>query len=489
MAGSFKSSGKAFSFLCLLLGLTEGCSTLPDERHPRSQSSPSKTAQTNPGAAAIQTVSHQEIQEPLLPAPDSSMPLNSGPNAHPFAGMPELPIEGLIQEVLGRNPSLAQMVAAWNVALARYPQVTSLEDPMLGSKLGPGSFGSNTVGFAYMLEVSQKIPFPGKLGLRGENALSEASAAGHDVEDMRLQLTENVKAAFYDYYRVERSLEVNADSLKLWEQTKKDATSRYENGKVEQQDVLQADVEIGRERERRLTLEEIRKVVIARINTLMHLPPDADLPPPPKEMAHADTLPGVQALRTAALARRPDLQALAKRIRAEEANLGLAQKQRYPDFEVAAGYDSFWQEQPLRPQVALRMNMPLYAARRFGAVSEAQAKIDQKHAELARQTDQVNFQVQESFEKVLKGEKSLVLYKNTILPAAELNAKAARSSYVTGKISALSRIEAERNLVNLRDRYFEAVADYHARKATLERVIGGSRAFQECVDGDHAATP
>jgi len=484
----FKKRARPLSWFFILLGLPAGCSSLPSDRHPHSQSSPSKTVYDLPGANGIQAVSHQEIQEPLLPTPDPAVPLHSGPNAHPFAGMSELRIDALVQEVLGRNPSLAQMVAAWNVVLARYPQVTSLEDPILGSKLGPGSFGSNKVDFAYIFEVSQKLPFPGKLALRGDSALSEASAAGHDVEDMRLQLTENVKVAFFDYYRVERSLEVNADSLKLWEQTKKDASTRYENGKVEQQDVLQADVEIGRERERRLTLEEIRKVVIARINTLMHLPPDSDLPPPPKEMALVNELPGVEALRTAALARRPDLQALAKRIRAEEANLGLAQKERYPDFEVAAGYDSFWQERPLRPQVGLRMNMPLYAARRFGAVSEAQARIDQKHAELARQTDQVNFQVQESFEKVRKGEKALVLYKNTILPAAELNAKAARSSYVAGKITALSRIEAERNLVNLRDRYFEAVADYNGRRATLERVIGGPLALVEGTDG-HLISP
>jgi len=41
----------------------------------------------------------------------------------------------------------------------------------------------------------------------------------------------------------------------------------------------------------------------------------------------------------------------------------------------------------------------------------------------------------------------------TILPAAELNEKAARSAYVAGKIPALTRIEAERTLVGLRDRY------------------------------------
>jgi outer membrane protein TolC len=393
-------------------------------------------------------------------------------HAAPFTEMSELSLEALVQEVLARNPSLAQMVAAWQAASARYPQVTSLEDPMLGTKLGPGSFGSNQVDFAYMVEASQKLPFPGKLGLRGENALAEASAAGRDVEDVRLQLVESAQNAFYEYYLVDRALEVNTESLKLWQQAKKDAESRYETGKVDQQDVLQADVELGRERERRLTLEEMRQIAIARLNTLMHLPPDNNLPPPPKGVQLGEALPEVQILRATALARRPDLQALADRIRAEQAALALARKEFYPDFEVAAGYDAFWQERDLRPQVGLRLNLPVYKARRYGAVSEAEAKIAQRQAELARQSDQVNFQVQEAYEKVSKSEKSVRLYKDTILPAAELNAKAARSAYVAGKIPALSRIEAERNLVSLRDRYFEAIADYFRRRATLERVIG-----------------
>ncbi|HWY86146.1 MAG TPA: TolC family protein [Gemmataceae bacterium] len=379
----------------------------------------------------------------------------------------------LVEQVLARNPSLAQMVAAWQAASARYPQVTSLEDPMLTGKLGPGSFGSNNVDFAYMVEVSQKLPFPGKRALRGQNALAEAGAAELDVADMRLQLIESAKIAFIEYFLVHRALEVDTESLKLLQRAHQDASSGYKTGKVDQQDILQADVEIGREQERRLALEETRQIARARLNTLMHLPADSLLPPPPKELALLEILPEAQELRARALARRPDLLALGGRIKADQAALGLAEKDFYPDVEVMAGYDAFWTEKELRAQVGLRMNLPVYRERRRAAIAEAQAKIAQRRAELDRQTDQVNFQVQEAYEKVRKSEKAVRLYKETILKAAEQNAGAARSAYVAGKIPALSRIEAERNVVSLRDRYYETVADYFRRRATLERVIGG----------------
>jgi cobalt-zinc-cadmium efflux system outer membrane protein len=102
-------------------------------------------------------------------------------NENAFSGMDQLSVDALVQQVLVRNPSLAQMVAAWQAASARYPQVTSLDDPMFGAAVAPASIGSEEVDFGYRLEISQRFPFPGKLRLRGENALAEASAAGNEV--------------------------------------------------------------------------------------------------------------------------------------------------------------------------------------------------------------------------------------------------------------------------------------------------------------------
>jgi outer membrane protein TolC len=387
----------------------------------------------------------------------------------------QLAPEALVEQVLARNPSLTQMTAAWQAASARYPQVTALDDPMFGTTIGPGSIGSSDVDFAYRLEVSQKLPFPGKRGLRGQAALAEASAAGHEVEDMRLQLIEAAKNAFYEYYLLDRALAVNAENLRLLKEFRQNAETRYQSAQAPQQDLLQADVEIGRQQERELTLTRMREVVVARMNTLMHLPPDSPLPSPPKELALAEPLPDARALRETALARRPDLRVLSDRIAADEASLAVAAKEFYPDFEVMGAYDAFWQgeDRDLRAQLGLKLNLPVRRDRRFAAVSEAEARLGQRRAELARLTDQVNYQVQESYALVRESEKAVRLYEKTILPAAQANVKGAQVAYTTGKIPFLSLAEAQRNLVSLRDRYYEAIADYHRRRATLERVVGG----------------
>jgi outer membrane protein TolC len=431
-----------------------------------------------PGRDVIEAAAHPPIalasHSSAPPAPASRQP--SDP---PFSGQAELSVEVLTEQVLARNPTLAQMVAAWQAASARYPQVTSLEDPMFAATVGPGTITPDDAGveFAYRLEISQKLPFPGKLQLRGANALAEASAAGRDVDDMRLQLVESARTAFYDYYLVERALEVNSESLQLLRDFRRNAQTRYQTGLVPEQDVLQADVEIGREQDRRLELEQMWQVALARINTLLHLPPDSPLPPPPKQLDVTEELPDVQALRAAAVARRPDLQALADRIAAEEASLGLAHKEFYPDFEPFFMYDRFMgnvsDNRDLATQLGVRLNLPVYKKRRYGAVAEAEARIAQRRAELARLTDQVNFQVQEAYARVQRSERSVRLYRDTILKAADANVKAAQSAYTTGKIPFLSLIEAQRNLVGLRDRSYEALADYFRRRAALDRAVGG----------------
>jgi outer membrane protein, heavy metal efflux system len=409
----------------------------------------------------IQLVRHEEA----APTPPATMP---------FAEQPELSADAVVEQVLARNPSLARMTAALHAAEARYPQTTALDDPMLGVQWAPGALGSDTVDGGYRIEVSQKLPGFGKRTLRGAGALAEAHAAGNDVEDMRLQLIESARLAFCDYYLADRALAVNREALRLLEQLREKAKDRYQRVKeANQQDIDQAEVEVGRQRERLLSLERSRTVAVARVNTLMHLPPDAPLPPPGK-LRPPDALPDASALRQLALTQRPDLKALADRVAAAQSAVALACKEYCPDVEVMAAYDAIWQERPLRAQVGVRVNLPVRLERRRAAVDEAEARLAQSQAELARRTDEVNFQVEEAHAQVGESERIVRLYEGEVLRAAQKNVEAARDAYEKGKIPFVALLEAQRTLVGLQDRYQEALTEQARRRATLERAIGGS---------------
>lgn len=416
---------------------------------------------------SVVPVAHHEVA-PVVPPPNG---LRSPRQS--LEGLTTLTAEDVVRVVLERNPTLDQMRATAEAAAARYPQVTSLDDPTFAFTTAPGSAGATHANYATRVEVAQKLLYPGKRGLKGDAAKADARAAAEDVEDARLQLTEAARSALADYYLAVKATVVAEENAKLLTEFRKNAEARYKAGQGQQQDVLQADVEIARQDERLVSLRRARLVAVARLNTLMHLPPDGPLPPP-GDAGGAVTLPDVVKLREAALGR-PDVRAVVARVAAEESTLALALREYKPDVEVMAAYDGFWQGPggpPLQWQVGLRTNLPVRYGRRGGAVEEARAKVAQRRAELARLTDRINFEVQEAFERVREADEVVKLYESKVLPAAAANVKEAQAGYTNNRVPFLNLIEAQRNAVGLRDRYYEAVAEAARRRAALERAVG-----------------
>ncbi len=392
----------------------------------------------------------------------------------PFTGVSELSVDALIEAVLARSPSVPEMIAAWKAAQARYPQVTSLDDPLFGTTLSPAGF--SRVGNGYRMELFQRYPWPGKLQLKGEVAQAEANAACRDVENARQQLIESARDAFYDYFLTFRALEVNAEALRLLREFKQNAEARYKTGQVSAQDPLQADVEIGRLRERDIVLERQRQVAIARINTLLQLPPTLPLPPPPKEIQVEGELPNPQELLSQALTQRLDLTKLSDQIKAAEAAVKLAYREYYPDIDAMAAFDAFWDNPLQRAQVAARINLPVRLKRRNGAVMEAEARLAELKAQYARQTSQAGFEVQQAFEQWRESLRIVRLLDKEVLPVARQNVKAAQPAYMTGRIPLFTLLEAERNVVDLQDRYYQATAEFFRRRTALQRSLTGTPA-------------
>jgi len=393
-------------------------------------------------------------ESPSDAAADPSEPLAVGGALSP---------DRLVEEVLAENPSLQAMVEAWRAAAARYPQMISLEDPMFRFMRGTD--------MGWMIEASQKIPWPGKRGLRGDVADAEASAACHEVEDARLRLAEAAKMAFLDYYQADRQLAVNAATVELFNQYREIARAKYETNQATQQDVLQAEVEIARLGTRRAELRRAKEVAAARINTLLHREAAHPLPPPPAAIAMPDRLPDAAALQAGAIAERPDLAALAFRVEAEEAAAALACKEYYPDLELMVKHDAFMPEE-MRTQVGVGVNVPIYRQRRHAAVGEATARASQRRAEYQDRLDQVAFEVQSAVAQLAEGREVVELYGKKILPTAEANVESARINYTANRLDFLRLIEAQRQLRELQDMSIQALADYHRRLAELERIVG-----------------
>ena len=249
--------------------------------------------------------------------------------------------------------------------------------------------------------------------------------------------------------------------------------TQYEAGKAIEQDILQTDVELATTQSRATELARDRHIAVARLNTLLHLPPDNPLPPPSSRLAVAEGLPAVETFQEVAVRSRPDLYAAHARVQAEEAKLALACKEYYPDVEVMAKYDAFWQPD-LRPEIGMQMNVPLHNARRTAAVNEAEASVQQRRWEYQSLIDEVRFEVQSAHARAEQAQQVVGLYQERILPASRRNVESAQANYTSGKLDFLRLIDAQRQLNSQQEMYYQAIAEYHRRLAELDRAAGES---------------
>ena len=383
-----------------------------------------------------------------------------------------------MREVEARNPSIQAMAFAWRAASQRYPQAVSLDDPMFMTMVAPASFGSNQVQPGYIVSGSQKLPWFGKRDIRGQAAQSEASAAFFDMNETRLQVAQVTRVAFYDYYIVAREAELIGQNSEVMTEFRRTAKQKYENNQVTQQDVLQAEVELADTERRGIEIERMRRVALARLNTLLRRNPTAPLPPPPGKLTLDVQPPAIGNLQQMATTQRPDLAALAARVRAEEAAVSLAIKQYYPDAEFFGRYDSFWQpastQSDLRAQVGMNMNVPIYRKKLQAAVCEAEFRLSQRRAEYQQRQLDIQYEVQSAYEQVEESRQTAELYERKYLPFSEQNLKVARSNYDVGQINFLFLAQAQRQLIEVREKHQQTLTDYHRRMAELERVVGGN---------------
>ncbi len=415
-----------------------------------------------PGAARYRALDH-ELSRLDTTAPPSE--------ERPFPGLAELDRDTLVREVLRRNPSLAAARFGWRAALARYPQVTAFDDPMVGYSIAPRTFGSGTVPQeAHRFDVSQAIPFPGKLALRGAAALAEAEASAQDFAAVRLRLATIASILFDEYWLLARSIESNDEHLALVRELRTIATDRYESGLAEQQDPLRAEIEEMELLHRELVLATEQRITAQQIAALLHVRDGAELPPPPAAWVPVPA-PDAAELETA-LEERPELRAAGARIDAREAAEGSALREYFPDFRLFGAYDRSWDATDMRPMVGLELNVPLQRGRRRAAVDEARAELEQARRERLRIEDEVRTEVVAARERLAEARHLLELRLDRALPAVRDRVAAVRAGFEAGRSDFDEWIEAERAVRDAELAVEAARADTSRRAAELAAALG-----------------
>src|SRR5271157_1569887 len=226
-----------------------------------------------------------------LPVPAQVAPKaqEAAPTVAPTATLEQSPssqvltLDEVVSEALAKNPGVQSALHTVNAQQHKIPQAKSLADPMLSvgwnGNLAPFSVQEGDPSSYRGIAVSQQLPYPGKLKLRGQIAAKDVDAAQWDYEAVRRRLVAEVKAAYYDYFFYDKALQITRKDKDLLQKLSSISEARYRVGKGMQQDVLRSQVEITLLLQRITVLEQQRATAQARLNTFMARDPGAPLPP------------------------------------------------------------------------------------------------------------------------------------------------------------------------------------------------------------------
>jgi len=386
----------------------------------------------------------------------------------------KLTLPELIQEVLARNPELVAVRKQWEAATNRITQARSLDDPILSVQLWnvPQPFkatqADNTI-----FGLSQNLPFPGKLALKGDVASRSAEMTEQLVRAKERELVARLKQAYYDLFLAQKAVLIHHEQVELLRQFVAIANAKFRGGMGSQADVLKAQVELSLLFQHLPVLEQRRKTAAAMLNTLL----DRDTSSPLGLAQEPSQLPINQPLddlHSFALNDRPELKAAELDVQRSEQSRALAQRQYYPDFNVAfQRFQNYQANDGFGAYVAMSIPFAFWTKPKYDAgVQEAEAAVAAAQAQQHTLENLTRFQIDDLLAKLRAIDQVATLYRTTILPQAEQSLESARAGYRAGKGGFLDLIDTQRAWRGFQLEYFKALVDRQNRLAELEQVVG-----------------
>jgi outer membrane protein TolC len=124
-------------------------------------------------------------------------------------------LSGYLEIAAGNNPEVLQRFAEYEAALKKVPQVASLPDPQLdmGIFITPMELiGGNQVAD---LRLMQMFPWFGVLKNAKDEMSLMAMAKFELLRETRLQVSYEVRTAWYELYRIRRSIDISRRNLEI----------------------------------------------------------------------------------------------------------------------------------------------------------------------------------------------------------------------------------------------------------------------------------
>ncbi|MDH5638501.1 MAG: TolC family protein [Nitrospinota bacterium] len=394
-----------------------------------------------------------------------------------------LTLEKAVRLAREANPGLAAKRAMADAAGETPSQAGSLPDPMLmmnAMNLPTDSFSTSKENMTQLqIGISQRIPFPGKLGLLKESATHIAHGMRNEQMDYEQELVRQVQVAWWNLLYLDRATEIVRNNQNLLRQLVLIAEMKYKLGSGLQQDVLLAQLELSKLLDKEIGLVSLREQMAASLNGMLNQSVASKVRLPKRVKVTLPRLKSGATLRKEALRSRPLLAAREAQKEAAKARLELARKGYYPDFNLAATY-GLREANPASgdprsdlASVMLSISIPLYAgskqSRHIVQRTHEQAAVERAYEETE---SNILASITRLMSEYRKAASQAELFKTGIIPQAKQTVESMQAGYQVNKVDFLNLVRAQITLYNYEIDYWKSVASANQALASLMRAVG-----------------
>lgn len=415
------------------------------------------------------------VQRPL------SLPVAQGPMSDVRDTGRTTPLADLLEEAARENPSIQAALNDWHAATEVVPQVSALPDPhvslqhmAVGAPLPFSNFTTNN--FAYLgVGVSQELPYPGTLALRGRAASRAGDVAQAQLDVVRRRVRAEMTTAYARLGAIQATLTILDRDAAVLAQVSRIAEARYRAGEGSQQELLRAQLEqtklqreLARHQQHHALLEAEIKQLVGRAQTSPDIVADA-----PSRTPLPTDLPR---LLEEAAAENPTARGAQRTIEEQQARVALARNGFKPDFTAQFMWQHTADRFPDYYMFSFDVRVPLYwRHRQAPALAEATDRLSSARAayQATIQSDQQD--VRDAFARAQTADRLLTIDQQGLLPQARAAFQAGLAAYQSGGLDFESLLGSFRDVLSLETEYWQTLADREAALAELDALTGSHR--------------
>ncbi|HET7061338.1 MAG TPA: TolC family protein [Nitrosospira sp.] len=402
-----------------------------------------------------------------------------------FAAAPISAVPGqlgaLVGEALENNPEIRAALHEREAAQHRVSPAQALDDPVLEAGVINAPLASSTFNredmTMKMIGLSQRLPFPGKRGLRKDVASRDAEAIGYGYQETVNRVVRDLKVAYLDLgLTLEMTRLVKKNKLIL-EEFQHIAEDHYAVGRGNQSDILKAQTQVSRMTDELFRLAREQPVQEADLIRTLSRNPGAAAPTPEPPRLIEQKL-DMSELREKAMAGRPQLLALKSIVVRSDKALDLARKNYYPDLDVRLAYgqrDNTLDggRRPDMVSLTVAINLPVWRESKLAPrVAEAVAFREQAESLYQAQRNEVAASLRQQAAVAEQNLKSAQLYQTAILPQARLAVEAALAAYRVNRVDFLTLLDSQMTVFNYEISRTTAIAGYNKALAEIDLLVG-----------------